>query len=301
MCRTRLLLALSLACLLVSPAGGVTFEDADRAPKDGKVTEAEWNAYVKPELGGWFGSAFPEALEEGSDADTSFLGGFFNSWAMIIATELGDKTFFIAAILCMKHSRVPVFLGALSALVIMTVLSSIMGLILPNLMSRKYTHILAAVLFIYFGLKLLYESREMEAGKVSDELQEVEEELAINKKDDGGSSSPPPSTNPSHLDVEGGSSPPSPELTFEKVFIQSLTLTFFAEWGDRSQIATIALASHRDVVGVTLGGCIGHAMCTGLACVGGKLLATNISEKSATVGGGVVFLLFGVHAAFFES
>ena len=77
----------------------------------------------------------------------------------------------------MKHSRVPVFLGALSALVIMTVLSSIMGLILPSLMSKKYTHILAAVLFMYFGLKLLYESREMEAGKVSDELQEVEEEV----------------------------------------------------------------------------------------------------------------------------
>ena len=91
--------------------------------------------------------------------------------------QLGDKTFFIAAILCMKHSRVPVFLGALSALVIMTVLSSIMGLILPSLMSKKYTHILAAVLFMYFGLKLLYESREMEAGKVSDELQEVEEEV----------------------------------------------------------------------------------------------------------------------------
>jgi len=41
-------------------------------------------------------------------------------------------------------------------------------------------------LFIYFGLKLLYDSREMEVGKVSDELQEVEEELAMNKKDDGG-------------------------------------------------------------------------------------------------------------------
>ena len=31
-------------------------------------------------------------------------------------------------------------------------------------------------MFIYFGLKLLYDSREMEVGKVSDELQEVEEE-----------------------------------------------------------------------------------------------------------------------------
>ena len=103
------LLLLSLSCLLMA-SGGVTFSDADRAPKDGKVTEAEWNAYVKPELSsGWFSSfgSDPSALGD-SEADASFLGGFFNSWTMIIATELGDKTFFIAAILCMKHSRVPV-------------------------------------------------------------------------------------------------------------------------------------------------------------------------------------------------
>jgi len=81
---------------------------------------------------------------------------------------------------------------------------------------------------------------------------------------------------------------------------QSLSLTFLAEWGDRSQIATVALASHKEFFGVILGGCIGHAMCTGLACVGGKMLATKISEKSATIFGGSIFLVFGVHSLFFE-
>ena len=31
--------------------------------------------------------------------------------------------------------------------------------------------------------------------------------------------------------------------SWELVFLQALTLTFLAEWGDRSQIATIALAA----------------------------------------------------------
>lgn len=46
------------------------------------------------------------------------------------------------------------------------------------------------------------------------------------------------------------------------------------------QIATIALAAVREPLGVTLGGCTGHALCTGLAVIGGKLLASRISERT---------------------
>ena len=38
-------------------------------------------------------------------ADTSFFHGFFASLSVIIVSELGDKTFFIAAIMAMQHSR----------------------------------------------------------------------------------------------------------------------------------------------------------------------------------------------------
>ena len=67
-----------------------------------------------------------------------------------------------------------------------------------------------------------------------------------------------------------------------------------AEWGDRSQIATIALAASKNVLGVIIGGLVGHAFCTGLAVIGGRMLAARISEKSVALGGGVLFLFFAV-------
>ena len=44
-------------------------------------------------------------------ADDTFLHGFLAALSVIIVSELGDKTFFIAAILSMKHPRLTVFAG----------------------------------------------------------------------------------------------------------------------------------------------------------------------------------------------
>ena len=52
----------------------------------------------------------------------SFSTAFTSSTAMIIATEIGDKTFFIAAVMSMTKDRIAVFLGAILALFCMTVL-----------------------------------------------------------------------------------------------------------------------------------------------------------------------------------
>ena len=77
-----------------------------------------------------------------------------------------------------------VYLGAVGALALMTVLSVAMGFALPALLPREYTHYMSAALFLYFGAKMLSEAKTASDG-VSDELQEVEEELATDKKGDG--------------------------------------------------------------------------------------------------------------------
>jgi Ca2+/H+ antiporter, TMEM165/GDT1 family len=243
-----------------------------------------------------------------------FWKAFTSSFAMILATEIGDKTFFIAAVLSMKYSRSAVFLGAIAALIIMTILSTAMGLVLPSVMPRKYTHWLSGALFLYFGCKLVYDSRSMESGRASDELEEVEEELLqqSNKKEDEEEGRAGPGLGGNN-NTNGGSSKsksangkPSnggdgtTTTRWHTIALQSLTLTFLAEWGDRSQIATIALASSKNPIGVTIGGCLGHAICTGLAVLGGRMLAARISEKTVCQVGGVIFFIFGIHAVVFE-
>lgn len=64
------------------------------------------------------------------------------------------------------------------------------------------------------------------------------------------------------------------------LFLEAFTLTFLAEWGDRSQLTTIILAARENVYGVVLGGISGHALCTGIAVIGGKLIATRISVRT---------------------
>lgn len=198
-----------------------------------------------------------------------------HSFAMIIVSEIGDKTFFIAAVLAMRHDRLAVLLGAGTALAAMTVLSAAIGLVLPALLPKAYTHWAAVALFVYFAFKLLYEGLDMvrkgEGAGVSDELGEVEQSLK-----DGSTKA---AVNP------------------RAVVMQALTLTFLAEWGDRSQIATIALAAAKEPMGVTLGGIGGHLCCTTLAVLGGRALASRISERAVVIAGGALFLAFAVHGA----
>ncbi len=80
------------------------------------------------------------------------------------------------------------------------------------------------------------------------------------------------------------------------IFSTAFSMTLLAEWGDRSQIATIALAASRDVLGVTVGGIVGHIACTSMAVLGGRILASSISERNVHLGGGVLFLLFALQS-----
>lgn len=69
-----------------------------------------------------------------------------------------------------------------------------------------------------------------------------------------------------------------PFLSF--IFIETFTLNFFAEWGDKSQLATILLAAKENVFGVASGAIFGQAICISLAVIGGQLMSKLVSIKT---------------------
>ncbi|KAK5070931.1 GCR1-dependent translation factor 1 [Lithohypha guttulata] len=83
-------------------------------------------------------------------------------------------------------------------------------------------------------------------------------------------------------------------LLLSPAWVQTFVMTFLGEWGDRSQIATIAMAAGSDYWWVTAGALGGHAICTAAAVIGGKAIAGKVSLRTVTMGGAIAFLVFGV-------
>ncbi|KAL1343049.1 hypothetical protein HN51_029496 [Arachis hypogaea] len=221
---------------------------------------------------------------------TSIAQGFTKSLAMTVLSEIGDKTFFAAAILAMRHPRRLVLLGCLSALIVMTILSALVGWAAPNLISRKWTHHITTFLFFGFGIWSLKDAIFGDGD--AEELAEVEAELDKDWKANNG--------------VKKDSSKVDDDLKKQQrpflsqflspIFLKAFSINFFGEWGDKSQLATIGLAADENPFGVVLGGILGQALCTTAAVIGGKSLASQISEKMVALSGGLLFIVFGIQS-----
>jgi hypothetical protein len=79
--------------------------------------------------------------ENEKKSNLGFIHAFIASISVIIVSELGDKTFFIAAIMAMRHPRLTIFLGAITALGLMTILSgkfhtTLLGMFIKNIIYR---------------------------------------------------------------------------------------------------------------------------------------------------------------------
>lgn len=206
--------------------------------------------------------------------------GFTAAFSLIFVSEIGDKTFFIAALLAMQYEKGLVLLGSMGALSLMTVLSVIIGRIFHSVPAQFQTTLpigeyAAVTLLMFFGLKSIKDAWDLPSKAAGDknipELGEyVEAEELVKEKVSKRLLNP------------------------LEILWESFSLVFFAEWGDRSMLATIALGAAQSPWGVASGAIVGHLIATSIAIVGGAFLANFISEKLVGYLGGALFLIFSV-------
>ncbi|MEB3105682.1 MAG: TMEM165/GDT1 family protein [Cyanobacteriota bacterium] len=199
------------------------------------------------------------------------LAAFGSSLTAITLAELGDKTFFMALILAVRYPRRWVFLGSFAALSAVTLISLGLGYGLRRLLDASVVPWLAALLFLAFGIKLLIDAQGMGADEADEEEREAEN--AINQAERQGAIS-----------------------TTWAVIWEAFALVFVAELGDRTQFATIFLATAPafTFAGLLAGTLVGHALVTWLAVGAGKWIGSRVDERLLYRLSGGLFVAFGL-------
>ncbi len=203
------------------------------------------------------------------------LAAFGSSLTAITLAELGDKTFFMALILAVRHRARWVFIGSFAALTAVTLISLALGYGLRELLPQSLVPWLAAVLFLSFGIKLLIDAQGMAANAATEEKEEAEQ--AINTAESSKAFN-----------------------TAWAVIWEAFVLVFIAELGDRTQFTTIFMATAPAQVfsfgGLLAGTLLGHAVVTWLAVGAGKWIGQWVNERLLYRLSGGLFLVFGLAA-----
>merc|ERR1711992_490446 len=190
-------------------------------------------------------------------------------------------------------------MGAISALGVMHVMSAFFGYAI-TIIPRYFTYYISSFLFAVFGIKMLREGWKMSPNEAQEEFVEVQEDLLKREKENESTASELETGQAKKSTSSGGNNSSLLYAFVSRIFLQAFTMTFLAEWGDRSQLATIVLAARENVMAVVIAGILGHGLCTGLAVLGGRMIAQRISVRTVTLVGGVVFILFALTALFID-
>ncbi|PKI85886.1 GCR1-dependent translation factor 1 [Malassezia vespertilionis] len=228
-------------------------------------------------------SVFADALLRSAHLTRADIAGLVKSFSITAVSELGDKTFLISAILATRHSLMLVFWGSWLAMICMSTLSSLMGAILPALLSHQHALFLSGMLFLGFGGLMLWQGMHMSGDEISEEWKEAQEEIRVDEEEhelDALEAGMPDEARSTlqRASTALHSAPRTSMITFLRqgirnlfdlcvspVFSQAFLLSFLGEWGDKSQITTMALATTHRVTVVAIGTSLAHLLCIVIA------------------------------------
>lgn len=198
------------------------------------------------------------------------MAGFSTAFATVAIAGIGDKSFLTTLVLAAKHKARWVFTGSVLALTIGAGLWITAGVWMKSIVSIDTIQIISGVAFLLFGVNALVEAGKMESR--------------------------------SHIDTEAEDCRNTLQLTSASipanaVIRNSFTTTFLAEFGDRTQLALLALAAGPNISAESIfsGAVAANIFLTVMAVSSGKCLKNRLCQKRLTYVSGALFISLGIN------
>lgn len=190
----------------------------------------------------------------------------WTAFVLVAAVELPDKTMFATLVLASRFRALPVLTGVSAAFAVQTAIAVAAGSLL-SLLPREWVALGVALLFAG-GAVLLWRSADEEPGI-------PEGDAAVT------------------------GSPNQRELPAWRIAFASFGITFLAEWGDLSQLATAGLAArYDDPLSVFVGAFAALLLIASLAVFVGAKLVARLPIPLVRRSAAVLFAAFAVLAAY---
>ncbi|MBN1874053.1 MAG: TMEM165/GDT1 family protein [Anaerolineae bacterium] len=191
------------------------------------------------------------------------LSAFLSTFGLIFIAELGDKTQLAVMTQTCKFRRPwPVFIGGSLALIAVTALGAVGGQLVGTFIPADVIRLVAAAAFVVMGALIWREAQAQEAGC------ELPGDVAC-------------------VETERGWD--------WRAFGTTLSLLFFAELGDKTQLAVLGLSSKQASPWLVFaGGSLALTAVTALGVAGGQQLSCWIPERVLLKISAAAFVVMGV-------
>lgn len=184
---------------------------------------------------------------------------WLTSFLLIFAAEFGDKSQLVCMALAVRYRAAPVALGAVAAFLLLNTLAVVFGVAIANWIPELVISIIVSLLFLFFGIQSL-----REASAEEEELDDSD--VAIKSQN--------------------------------HIFFSTLALITLAEFGDKTQLAVVALSARFEPLSVWIGASLALAATSLMAVWAGRTILQRISMTLLHRLSGLLFIVLAAFAAY---
>lgn len=202
------------------------------------------------------------------------MAGFSTAFATVAIAGIGDKSFLTALALAARHKARWVFTGCITALTFGTALWIGMGAWMSTMIPVDTIKMISGITFIFFGLKALSEGISAASQRNNKQVDNSEQNHIV----------------------------ASSTQSANAVIRSSFTTTFIAEFGDRTQLALLALAAGPNISAedIFTGATAANLILLLLAVSSGKFLKNWLCDKKILFVSAGLFLALGIKILLFS-